>query len=41
MPSDILKLHQHTGVEFIYVLKGKLSLKVGTDERVMEAGDSL
>ncbi len=41
MPPDKLRLHQHTGVEFIYVLKGKLALKVGTDEEVLDAGDSL
>jgi len=41
VPADKLRLHQHTGVEFIYVLKGKLALKVGTDEEVLEAGDSL
>ena len=41
VPKEKLRLHQHTGVEFIYVLKGKLQLKVGTDEQVLEAGDSL
>jgi transcriptional regulator with XRE-family HTH domain len=41
LPSQKVRLHQHTGVEFIYVLEGKLALKVGTDEQVLEAGDSL
>jgi transcriptional regulator with XRE-family HTH domain len=41
VPPEKLRLHQHTGVEFIYVLKGKLALKVGTDEELLEAGDSL
>jgi transcriptional regulator with XRE-family HTH domain len=41
VPPEKVRLHQHTGVEFIYVLKGKLALKVGTDEEVLEAGDSL
>ena len=35
------RLHQHSGVEFIYVLKGRLALKVGTDEEILDAGDSL
>ena len=36
-----VRLHQHQGVEFIYVLKGRLALKVGTDTEFLEAGDSL
>jgi transcriptional regulator with XRE-family HTH domain len=41
VPAEKLRLHQHTGVEFIYVLKGRLALKVGTGEEVLETGDSL
>jgi transcriptional regulator with XRE-family HTH domain len=41
VPKEKTRLHQHAGVEFIYVLKGKLALKVGTEEEVLEAGDSL
>jgi transcriptional regulator with XRE-family HTH domain len=36
-----MRLHQHQGVEFIYVLKGRLALKVGTGTEFLEAGDSL
>ncbi len=36
-----LHVHQHSGVEFIYVLKGKLALKVGAEQEILEAGDSL
>jgi transcriptional regulator with XRE-family HTH domain len=39
--SDKIHIHQHSGVEFIYVLKGKLALKVGADMEYLEAGDSL
>jgi transcriptional regulator with XRE-family HTH domain len=39
--SARLRLHQHPGVEFIYVLKGKLALKVGAEEEILDAGDSL
>ena len=35
------KVHLHSGVEFIYVLGGKLSLKVKDDEHVLENGDSI
>jgi transcriptional regulator with XRE-family HTH domain len=41
VPKEKVRLHQHTGVEFIYVLKGRLALMVGTEEEVLETGDSL
>ncbi len=36
-----IRLHQHQGVEFIYVLKGTLTLKVGAQVELLETGDSL
>jgi transcriptional regulator with XRE-family HTH domain len=33
--------HQHSGVEFVYLLKGKLALKIKDDEHVLESGDSI
>jgi transcriptional regulator with XRE-family HTH domain len=39
--ADKVRLHQHPGVEFIYVLRGKLTLKIGTDEQILDEGDSL
>ncbi len=41
IPTDKIRLHQHSGVEFIYVLKGRLALKVGSDVEFFDAGDSL
>jgi len=41
MAPEKIHIHQHAGVEFIYVLKGKLTLKVGEDQEALEAGDSL
>lgn len=41
VPAEKIRVHQHPGVEFIYVLKGKLELKVGADQEILEAGDSL
>ena len=32
--TDKIRLHQHSGVEFIYVLKGRLALKVGSERGV-------
>ncbi len=39
--SDKVKLHQHAGVEFLYVVHGKLDLTIGTDAHSLEAGDSI
>jgi transcriptional regulator with XRE-family HTH domain len=41
VPPAKLHVHQHAGVEFIYVLKGRLSLKIGTEQEILDAGDSL
>ncbi len=40
-PSAKLKLHQHTGVEFLYVLRGKLDLTIGSDVHSLDAGDAI
>lgn len=39
--SDKVKLHQHAGVEFLYVVHGKLDLTIGSDVHSLEAGDSI
>jgi transcriptional regulator with XRE-family HTH domain len=36
-----MRLHEHTGVEFIYTLQGTLSVHVGGEEHVLEEGDSM
>lgn len=41
VPATQLHLHQHSGVEFIYVVRGKLALKIGAEEETLDAGDSL
>ena len=38
---DKVKLHQHAGVEFLYVMHGKLRLMIGTDVHSLDAGDSI
>src|SRR5688500_7886806 len=35
--SEKLRLHQHAGGEFIYVLRGTLNVRIGNDEHVLEA----
>jgi transcriptional regulator with XRE-family HTH domain len=41
VPTGKVRVHQHAGVEFIYVLKGRLTLKIGQDTEYLDAGDSL
>lgn len=36
-----LKPHQHAGVEFLYVTKGSLTVKIGSDEYALEAEDAI
>jgi transcriptional regulator with XRE-family HTH domain len=40
-PSEKIKLHQHTGVEFLHLLRGKLELTIGSDIHSLEGGDSI
>ncbi len=39
-PEEI-RMHEHGGVEFIYVISGKLGLRVGPDDNFLDAGDSV
>jgi transcriptional regulator with XRE-family HTH domain len=39
--AEKIKPHQHAGVEFIYVLKGSLALKIGRDEYLLDAEDAI
>jgi transcriptional regulator with XRE-family HTH domain len=39
-PSKV-RLHQHTGVEFIYLISGSLGLRVGSDDAFLEERDSV
>ena len=41
VPAAKQKSHQHAGVEFLYVLKGSLAMKIGSDEFVLEADDAV
>lgn len=40
-PSDKIRLHQHAGVEFLYVLRGKLDLTIGSNVHSLDPGDSI
>ena len=36
-----LKPHQHAGIEFLFVLKGSLTIKIGSEEFQLEAEDAI
>jgi transcriptional regulator with XRE-family HTH domain len=36
-----LRLHEHPGVEFMYVVQGKLSIHINEDEHQLAAGDAI
>ncbi len=40
-PTEKVKLHQHAGAEFLYVLRGKLDLTIGYDVHSLDPGDSI
>jgi transcriptional regulator with XRE-family HTH domain len=39
--ADKLRLHDHAGAEFLYVLTGALTVRVTDDEHVLNAGDAM
>ena len=36
-----VRLHKHAGVEFIYVITGRLGLRIGSEDNHLERGDSI
>jgi transcriptional regulator with XRE-family HTH domain len=36
-----IRLHEHPGIEFLYVLSGRLELRTGEDKQVLQEGDSI
>lgn len=41
LPPEAVKPHHHAGVEFLFVIKGSLEMKIGGEEFVLEAEDSI
>jgi mannose-6-phosphate isomerase-like protein (cupin superfamily) len=41
VPVEKLKPHQHAGVEFLYVLKGSLTVKIAGEEFLLEPEDAI
>lgn len=41
LPPDKIKPHNHSGVEFVYLLTGSLDIRVGNEDFSLEAGDAI
>lgn len=41
VPAEKLRLHQHTGVELLYLMSGALEVTIGADTHTLEAGDAI
>lgn len=41
VPSEQARSHQHAGIEFLYVISGKLAVSLGESEYVLAAGDAI
>lgn len=39
--AEKLRPHQHPGVEFLFILKGSLAVKIGSEEFILEPEDSI
>jgi len=39
--TDKVRMHQHPGVEFLYMIRGKIDLAIGSDIHTLNAGDSI
>ena len=40
-PSETLRTHTHSGVEFLYVLQGSLRVHIDPDDHALHAGDAM
>ena len=39
--ADKQQLHQHAGVEFLYMIRGKIDLVIGSDTHTLDTGDAI
>jgi transcriptional regulator with XRE-family HTH domain len=39
--EEKIRLHEHPGIEFLYVVSGRLELRVGADKHELSEGDSI
>jgi len=41
LAPEKVRLHQHPGIEFMYLFSGKLGLRIGEEENSLEKGDAI
>jgi quercetin dioxygenase-like cupin family protein len=41
VPADRMRMHQHPGAEFLYLMRGKIDLIIGSDLHTLDAGDAI
>jgi transcriptional regulator with XRE-family HTH domain len=41
LATDKQRLHQHPGVEFLYMIRGKIDLVIGSDTHTLDSGDAI
>jgi transcriptional regulator with XRE-family HTH domain len=41
LAPEKLKPHQHAGVEFVFVMKGSLAIRIGSEEFILDAEDTI
>jgi len=39
--TDKQRMHQHAGVEFLYMIRGKVDLVIGSDTHTLDTGDAI
>jgi len=41
LPLERIKPHQHPGIEFVYVIKGSLTIRIGSEDFLLDAEDAI
>jgi transcriptional regulator with XRE-family HTH domain len=41
LPDDKLKMHQHPGIELLYLITGNLEITIGSDLHTLDPGDAI
>jgi len=41
LPAEKRRLHQHAGVEFLYMIRGRIELVIGSESHTLDSGDAI
>jgi len=41
IPLERIKPHQHPGIEFVYIIKGSLTIRIGSEDFLLDAEDAI